>query len=111
MTFIYFPRYNLTNHPVSQIDKWSTLESKSITERKRGFLETCFNVFCEHGLENTSLKMLAEACGVTNGNLIYHFGSKDNIIIESTAFPASAADKMPPAIPNMITRISEQADN
>lgn len=86
MTFIYFPRYNLTNHPVSQIDKWSTLESKSITERKRGFLETCFNVFCEHGLENTSLKMLAEACGVTNGNLIYHFGSKDNIIIESTAY-------------------------
>lgn len=31
------------------------------------------------------MKMLAEACGVTNGSLLYYFGSKDNIIIESTA--------------------------
>ena len=29
--------------------------------------------------------MLADACGVTNGNLLYYFGSKDNIVIESTA--------------------------
>ena len=29
--------------------------------------------------------MLAEACGVTNGALLYYFGSKDNIVIESTA--------------------------
>ena len=29
--------------------------------------------------------MLAEACGVTNGALLYYFGSKDNIIIEATA--------------------------
>ena len=29
--------------------------------------------------------MLSEACGVTNAALIYYFGSKDNIVIESTA--------------------------
>lgn len=29
--------------------------------------------------------MLAESCGVTNGNLLYYFGSKDGIIIEATA--------------------------
>ena len=29
--------------------------------------------------------MLADACGVTNGNLLYYFGSKDGIIIEATA--------------------------
>ena len=58
---------------------------RGIPERRIAFLETCFEVFCENGLENTGLKMLAEACGVTNGSLLYYFGSKDNIIIESTA--------------------------
>lgn len=60
-------------------------EEKGIPERRIAFLETCFDTFCKNGLENTSLKMLAEACGVTNGSLLYYFGSKDNIIIESTA--------------------------
>lgn len=59
---------------------------KGIPERRIAFLETCFEVFCKNGLERTSLKMLAEACGVTNGNLLYYFGSKDNIIIEATAY-------------------------
>lgn len=58
---------------------------KGIPERRIAFLETCFEVFCKNGLERTSLKMLAEACGVTNGNLLYYFGSKDNIVIDSTA--------------------------
>ena len=46
---------------------------KGIPERRIAFLETCFEVFCKNGLERTSLKMLAEACGVTNGNLLYYF--------------------------------------
>ena len=58
---------------------------KGIPERRIAFLETCFEVLCENGLENTGLKMLAGACGVTNGSLLYYFGSKDNIVIESTA--------------------------
>ena len=60
-------------------------DEKGIPERRVAFLETCFEVFCKNGLENTGLKMLAEACGVTNGSLLYYFGSKDNIVIESTA--------------------------
>ena len=61
------------------------MNDRGIPERRIAFLETCFDTFCENGLENTSLKMLADACGVTNGNLLYYFGSKDNIVIESTA--------------------------
>ncbi|HIR90157.1 MAG TPA: TetR/AcrR family transcriptional regulator [Candidatus Limicola stercorigallinarum] len=61
------------------------MNERGIPERRIAFLETCFDVFCENGLENTSLKMLADACGVTNGNLLYYFGSKDGIIIEATA--------------------------
>ena len=60
-------------------------EQKGIPQRRVAFLETCFEVFCKNGLENTGLKMLSEACGVTNGALLYYFGSKDNLIIEATA--------------------------
>ena len=54
-------------------------------DRRTALLETCFDVFCQHGLENTSLKMLSEACGVSNAALVYYFGTKDAIVIESTA--------------------------
>ena len=60
-------------------------DEKGIPERRIAFLETCFDTFCKNGLENTSLQMLAEACGVTNGALLYYFETKDNIVIESTA--------------------------
>lgn len=54
-------------------------------ERGRELLEVCFDTFCRYGLENTSMQKLSEACGVTNAALVYYFGSKDNIVIESTA--------------------------
>lgn len=63
----------------------SNLNEKGIPERRTAFLETCFDTFCKNGLENTSLQKLAESCGVTNGALLYYFGSKDNIVIEATA--------------------------
>ena len=62
-----------------------TIKPNRNQERGIEFLEICFGVFCENGLENTTLLMLSEACGVTNAALIYYFGSKDNIVIESTA--------------------------
>ena len=63
----------------------STTKPNRNEKRRTEFLELCFDTFCEYGLENTSLKMLADACGVTNAALIYYFDSKDNIIIEATA--------------------------
>ena len=54
-------------------------------ERKEELLERCFDTPCEHGLENTGLKMLSDACGITNATMLYYFGSKDNIIIKATA--------------------------
>ena len=61
------------------------MDTKHSPERRTEFLERCFDTFCEYGLENTSLQKLAESCGVTNGALLYYFGSKDNIVIEATA--------------------------
>lgn len=48
-------------------------------------MEICFDTFCQYGLENTSMQKLAQACGVTNGALVYYFETKDNIVVEATA--------------------------
>lgn len=55
-------------------------------ERAKELLEICFNVFCENGLENTGMQKLADACKVTKAGLIYYFGSKDNLVVEATAY-------------------------
>ena len=62
-----------------------TIQPNVNKERATELLEICFDTFCRNGLEGTSLKMLSEACGVTNAALVYYFGTKDNIVIESTA--------------------------
>lgn len=61
-------------------------EPKRNHERKAELLEICFDTFCENGLENTSMIKLSKACGITNGALIYYFETKDNIVIQSTAY-------------------------
>ena len=43
------------------------------SERKVELLEICFDTFCKYGLESTGMKKLADACGVTNGALLYYF--------------------------------------
>ncbi len=54
-------------------------------KKKEELLEKCFDCFCAHGLEGTSTKMLAEACGMSSGNIFHYFESKDQIVIQSTA--------------------------
>lgn len=60
------------------------MRTKNLGERER-LLEICFDCFCRNGLEGTSTKMLAEACGMSSGNIFHYFATKDEIIIESTA--------------------------
>ncbi len=69
------------------------MEDKKGSPIKRiEYLNKCFDVLCEHGLENTSLIMMAEACEVTNGALLYYFDTKDNIIIEATEYCMSKVE-------------------
>ena len=63
----------------------AAIEARNYSPRALQFLERCFDVFCAHGLENTTMKMLSEACGVTNAALVYYFGTKDRIVIDATA--------------------------
>ena len=46
------------------------------------FVSTSFR----NGLENTGMQKLADACNVTKAGLIYYFGSKDNLVVEATAY-------------------------
>lgn len=61
------------------------MSEEKYNERINELLEICFETFCENGLENTGIKKLADACGMTNAGLIYYFESKDNLIIQATA--------------------------
>ena len=59
---------------------------KKDPHKREELLVKCFECFCQHGLEGTSTKMLAEACGMSPGNIFHYFGTKDEIVIDSTAY-------------------------
>lgn len=61
------------------------MRAKSEDERNI-LLKKCFDCFCKNGLEGTSTKKLAEACGMSPGNIFHYFATKDEIIIKSTAY-------------------------
>ena len=67
-------------------------DRKGLPNKRIEYLSKCFDVLCAHGLENTSLIMMAEACEVTNGALLYYFDTKDNIIIEATEYCMSKVE-------------------
>lgn len=50
-------------------------------------LETALGLFTVHGVEGTSLQMIADALGITKAAVYYHFRTKDEIT-EAVAEPA-----------------------
>ena len=50
-------------------------------------LDTALKLFSEHGMEGTSLQMIADELGVTKAAVYYHFKTKDEIA-EAVAAPA-----------------------
>lgn len=50
-------------------------------------LDTALKLFSEHGMEGTSLQMIADDLGVTKAAVYYHFKTKDEIA-EAVAGPA-----------------------
>src|SRR5215471_11095231 len=49
--------------------------------RREEILETAASLFASSGLR-TSLREIADACGILPGSLYHHFDSKDAIIVE-----------------------------
>jgi AcrR family transcriptional regulator len=60
--------------------------SRTVDEARLGELrEAILRYFVEHGLNNLSLRPLAKAVGSSPRGLLYHFGSKENMVIEVLA--------------------------
>lgn len=49
-------------------------------ERRHQLIETALALFAEKGMENTSIKDIAEAAGVAQGLLYHYFRSKDDLL-------------------------------
>jgi AcrR family transcriptional regulator len=56
-------------------------------ETRVRLLDTALGLFTVHGVEGTSLQMIADALGVTKAAVYYHFKTKDEIT-EAVAEPA-----------------------
>jgi AcrR family transcriptional regulator len=56
-------------------------------ETRSRLLDTALGLFTAHGVEGTSLQMIADALGVTKAAVYYHFKTKDEIT-EAVAEPA-----------------------
>ena len=65
---------------------------KQFNEKKAEYMEKCFECYAEHGLTGTGIKLLAQTCGCTPGNLYVYFNDLDDLIIESTAYCMSKVE-------------------
>lgn len=61
-------------------------------EKKKEIMESCFNCYCEHGINDTGIKALGAACGMTSANLYSYFKNLDDLIIQSTAYCMSKVE-------------------
>lgn len=59
---------------------------KKDPNKREELLPMCFECFCKNGIEGTSTQKLAKACKMSSGNIFHYFRSKDEIIIDSTAY-------------------------
>lgn len=60
--------------------------SEQEKEAKRiRIMETCFAYYCKHGLNDTGMKALGEACGMNHSSFYNYFESLDELIVQATA--------------------------
>lgn len=60
--------------------------STAANDTRSRLLDTALKLFCEHGVEATSLQMIADELGVTKAAVYYYFKTKDEIA-EAVAAP------------------------
>ena len=81
-------------------------------QKKIAMMEKCFDCYAEHGLTGTGVKMLAQACGCSPGNLYAYFKNRDELTLESTAYCMARVEedfmKKAPADPKDVVRFIEE---
>ena len=81
-------------------------------EKKKEVMVKCFDCYCENGLNNTNMKLLASACDMSQGNLYVYFNSIDDLVVETTAYCMSLVEedfiKIAPSTPNEIMKFIDE---
>lgn len=54
------------------------MKKKELTSKQ--LIEAAFSLFAKHGIENTSLAMIASEVGISKPSIYYHFSSKDELV-------------------------------
>jgi AcrR family transcriptional regulator len=62
--------------------KMSKSEAFAAADPKATLIERAVDYFCKHGLSDISLRELATGIGTSHRMLIYHFGSKEELLVE-----------------------------
>ncbi|MCJ2180829.1 TetR/AcrR family transcriptional regulator [Novosphingobium album (ex Hu et al. 2023)] len=50
-------------------------------ERRSHILDEAIRIVGRHGYHGFTIQQLAQVCGMTNGGLLYHFPSKENLLV------------------------------
>ena len=69
-----------------------TINVKKHDAKKTHIMMKCFECYAEHGLSSVGIKGLAEACGISSGNLYSYFENLDDLIIQSTEYCMSKVE-------------------
>jgi AcrR family transcriptional regulator len=60
---------------------WYMIGQEEMSVTKATLLEAAIEYSAEHGLSGVSLRQMAEALGTSHRMLIYHFGSKEGLLV------------------------------
>ncbi|NJK90603.1 MAG: TetR/AcrR family transcriptional regulator [Blastochloris sp.] len=63
----------------------SSHEVHASHDTRQRILDSAESLFAENGFEATSLRAITSVAGVNLASVNYHFGSKDNLIVEVLA--------------------------
>lgn len=70
-----------------------TMNVKAHEAKKTHIMIKCFECYAEHGFGSVGIKGLAEACGISSGNLYSYFENIDDLIIQSTEYCMSKVEE------------------
>ncbi len=62
----------------------ATRKSLTGSNTRSDILAAASRLFIERGVENTSLKDIAQGCGISTGTLFYYYASKSDLIFDVT---------------------------
>lgn len=70
----------------------AVLNPETHDAKKTHIMEKCFDCYAEHGFGSVGIKGLAQACGISSGNLYFYFENLDDLVIQATEYCMSRVE-------------------